>query len=297
MAADDIGNRIAEALSGVKDDPNQAYRKLARVAYEARDADDIAGYEAACAAFGPTHHLPISRSFRLMYSSPDASAERLLVLHERHGARYLDASGPDGIATAALSVLAERLRENYYDDGKRTLPVIENPVSRIYLDAARSWGVIREVDPSDQDQLRTWRRSPEFKEVQHGIGIDDLLARFGRETSVQGDKDDLFVAFIALACILRNDYFQHEVAAILRASAPGPMSERVARTVPVPPAKQVQTILDEGRTGSFRLAGRHAINFLETRSGAQYERAEFLSIEIPTFEVAPPVGSPAPSTP
>lgn len=302
MASTDA--RIGAALALAKSKPDAGAAELRRIACDARDHDDEAGFAAAAEALAglphlkgrASHHL-FSRVFEVMYRRPPGGGARLLILREKHGDRYLDATGPDAFARSALSVLAQRLDEGWYAEGAANWPKEEGPVVRAYLDTVRSLDVVRLADPADQGLLKAWRASPAMVELSKNVTLTDLMARLRREAEAEGPRDDLFIAFLAEAAVRMSDYCQHDVAALLVASGAGPMCERVARMVPDTHAARARAVLREGAAGNLRLAGRLAFALLEERCREEYERIELQEVEAPAFDHARWAGPAVPGAP
>lgn len=294
---DALAAEIDAALAAAALDRSKGINALTRLAYAARDADDFEGFGACLQAFDRLPPEPgqrrareaftPSRAFYLMYEDDRKEPRRrILILRERHGIRHLEADGPDGLARAALWVLAERMCAGWYDEGSAWIPSPEGPVARAYLDAVRSWGVIRHADPEDSGQIQSWRRSSELKELKANLQLAEIVARLTVESSADDPRDDRFIAFLGLAAIARDEHARHAVADLLRASR-GPLASRVARTVPPTDLERARAVLAEAASGNIRRAGRIALDFLFERRDAEYEHVEIQKLEVPDFDPSP----------
>lgn len=259
-----------------------------RAVSEARDRDDMDGYETALEALAALRPGATGSAlqimppvFRLMYDG----ASKVLALYEKHDKRYFDIGTPDAFAAAALHTLQTRLDEGYF--GPYPLPKgPSKPALVSYLDWLHATGQVPAMaGDTAVAAFEAWKDAPAFALVR--AQADTLpLARVILNELEHPETVRLDLVGLLVTIIRRFDAaVARELRAPLMASR-NPALQLLGDALEPTVHAEAAAILAQAKPGVLRQAGRDAFVFLQSRSPHQYEAVEVLHLETAVFRAS-----------
>ena len=260
---------------------------LHRLAEYRRDLDDLEGFVDVIGyipLIGPTFKFVETHTFRLMYSGKRA----IIVCHEKHENVYFEAGTPDDFARSCLTILDERLRENYYSEATKsfTAPLQVNPMHPVFLDILPTMAhlfVASKEEPVGVTYRQLWRNDGAYgaiSEIPSSLVMDEI------KNIVENKwlSSQTSLAFDNVLCLLMLNLSDRDRAhgAYLRdyiskqQHLMGSKAARFASGFELSPADMARDILENVDPTGLRRAGRKAYDFLTNRDRAEYEKVELV---------------------
>lgn len=290
-------SRILEILENPEQKLVVKARALLILAIELRDVDDLEGYGQVVKAFKhlKPHVFNLPQDFESMYQD----TPRILVLKEEYDVAYHDVSTPDAFATVFLSVLKNRLENNYWTDFP-SLTGKNNPISAAYLSTVPGPDILAtlETKPATEyrDILLEWRKHPTMLTlISHDIPPHMLAQRL--QLAVSRSEPDAAIAFLAKALLVYRRYSSF-VRSLLENQDAESLSGRIFTSIDAGMDSKAKNVLHMAAQSplNLRRAGRLAYNLLSERQEQEYEGFEIQDITKPTLDLCAYLEVSAPDT-